>query len=402
MAPSVSVPSGWWPRHIDEVQEILATSMSIAEARARIHQATGFAITTSSLRKAIGDATGQPPSSLLATKLRPGLARTEPAPAAPLADDDPPTQRSVRAAAAIETQTAPDGATPRFEPMPWHDVRPPSPAAPPSFTGVVARVIVPDSHGVYQDDAAVRAFLADLAHIRPAQIVMLGDHVDASGIFSAHQANYLEELDYSYEADCDATTKLLDAIQTAAPNAWMAYLEGNHEAHIARHVVRMKAHARDARAMAALLAPDARLRLRERGITFIAQEAFWGGLAVRGTLKLGRCYFAHGYRVNKHATASHLSDFGACIVHGHTHRMASLHGRTVASDAIGAWCPGTLAKLQPLYRHTAPTDWAHGYGLQFVEPDGRFLHVNVPIVAGRSLLAAMFDYWRPQRLMGTG
>lgn len=396
----MTLPAFWWTRNAEAVRDIVATSRTMAEARERIRQATGFAVSSSAIRNGMKAQAMPAPSLVLGSSLGPGFAATMP-PAAPLADvdDDPPTQRSVRAPSAPDTEPAP-APPPPFEPMPWHDVRPPPPAAPPSFTGVVARVIVPDSHGVYQDDHAVRAFLVDLAHIRPAQVVMLGDHVDAGGIFSAHQPNYAEELDYSYEADCDATAKLLDDIQAAAPSAWIAYLEGNHEAHVARHVVRLKANARDARAMAALLAPEARLKLRERGITFIGQESFWGGLAVRGTLKLGRCYFAHGYRVNKHATASHMSDFGACIVHGHTHRMASTHGRTVASDAIGAWCPGTLAKLQPLYRHTAPTDWAHGYGLQFVEADGRFLHVNVPIVAGRSLLATMFDYWRPERLMG--
>jgi hypothetical protein len=57
------------------------------------------------------------------------------------------------------------------------------------------------------------------------------------------------------------------------------------------------------------------------------------------------------------------------------------------SDGIGAWCPGTLAKLQPLYRHTAPTSWSHGYAVQFINERGNFLHINVPIIQGRSILS---------------
>jgi hypothetical protein len=58
----------------------------------------------------------------------------------------------------------------------------------------------------------------------------------------------------------------------------------------------------------------------------------------------------------------------------------------VTSAGFEAWCPGTLAKLQPLYMHTSPTSWSHGYGLQFVSSSGVFMHLNVPIHKGKSLL----------------
>jgi hypothetical protein len=53
---------------------------------------------------------------------------------------------------------------------------------------------------------------------------------------------------------------------------------------------------------------------------------------------------------------------------------------------IRAWNPGCLCQLQPLWCHTRPTDWNHGYGVQSVLPSGEFLHINVPIIEGRSLL----------------
>ena len=75
---------------------------------------------------------------------------------------------------------------------------------------------------------------------------------------------------------------------------------------------------------------------------------------------------------------------GKVLVTANTHRAQEYRMRTVASEAIGSWCPGTLAELQPLYRHTSPTDHTHGYAVQFVRSDGRFMHLNVPIINGWS------------------
>ena len=47
---------------------------------------------------------------------------------------------------------------------------------------------------------------------------------------------------------------------------------------------------------------------------------------------------------------------------------------------------GYLGTIQPLWMHSDPSDWTHGYGLQLVRSDGDFLHINVPIIDGRSYL----------------
>jgi hypothetical protein len=48
-------------------------------------------------------------------------------------------------------------------------------------------------------------------------------------------------------------------------------------------------------------------------------------------------------------------------------------------------------KLQPLWNETKPTDWSHGYAIQLVREDGDFLHVQVPIINGISLLGPMVN-----------
>lgn len=250
----------------------------------------------------------------------------------------------------------------------------------------LVRVIVPDSHGEHIDISARNAFLSDLARLAPQEIILLGDHLDCGGTFNAHQRSYTNEMTESYSDDVTAANVFLDKIQRAAPRGQIYYLEGNHEQHVERWAARNFASHKDAVMALEHFGPEKVLGLKGRAIRYYKRSKCYQGISIPGTIRRGRCYFVHGVSHSKHCAAQHLARFGACVVFGHVHRSQSVMERTVSSDGFGAWCPGTLAKLQPLYRHTEPTSWSHGYGVQFVNPSGRFLHVNVPIHAGKSLL----------------
>ena len=249
------------------------------------------------------------------------------------------------------------------------------------------RVVIPDSHGEHIDIPARNAFIRDLRALAPvAEVVLLGDHLDAGGTFSAHQRSYTNEMSESYDADCRAANKLLDLVQEAAPSAKYHYLEGNHEAHVERWATRLFLAQKDAENLLDAYGPTKVLCLSERGIQYYKRSEQYGGISIPGCIRLGDCFFVHGICHSKHAASTHLQRFGANVVFGHVHRSQSVIERTVRSDGHGAWCPGTLAKLQPLYRHTEPTSWSHGYGVQFINASGRFLHINIPILGGKSLL----------------
>ncbi len=245
--------------------------------------------------------------------------------------------------------------------------------------------MIPDSHGSHIDWDAAGAFLADLKVIDPDEIVLLGDHLDAGGTFSSHQRNYTSEMCESYQEDVDQANLFLDRIQAAAPRAEIHMLEGNHEAHIERWAARNFQSHRDAEMFLERMGPAAALRLRERGIAYYRRSIFYQGLAIPGCIQLGKCFFVHGISHAKHADAVHLQRFGASVVFGHIHRSMGRVERTVTSGGHGAWCPGTLAKLQPLYKHTAPSDWSHGYAVQEVLKSGHFHHTNVPIFGDRTI-----------------
>lgn len=250
------------------------------------------------------------------------------------------------------------------------------------------RFIIPDSHGALVDRPARDACLRDLRALAPKEIVMLGDHLDCAGTFNTHGRSYLKEMPESYEDDVRAANQFLDAIQRSAPKATVYYLEGNHEARVEKWASSAFLSHKDAVGFVDRMGPETVLDLRRRGIRYFKRSELYMGLSVPGTIKLGKCFFVHGISAAKNAAAVHLARFGANVVFGHTHRAQSVIERTVASDGIGAWCPGTLSTLQPLYFHTAPTAWSSGYGLQFVEGSGRFVHINVPLYKGRSLLSS--------------
>lgn len=249
------------------------------------------------------------------------------------------------------------------------------------------RVCIPDSHGEHVDWTAAEAMVADIAVLSPAEVVWLGDHLDCGGTFSAHQRTYTKELTESYASDVAAANRLLDLVQEAAPNARHHYIAGNHETHVERWAVRNVAQ-NDVAHFLERIGPAAELRLKERGFEYYRSSEFYHDLSIPGTIRLGKCCYTHGIGASKHATAVHAERFGMSVVHGHTHRAQSIIMRTVGSSAVGAWCPGTLAKLQPLYAHTRPTDWSHGYLVQFVSAaTGRFTSLNIPIFSGKTMLA---------------
>lgn len=257
--------------------------------------------------------------------------------------------------------------------------------------GSYARVIIPDTHGCYLDKPAAKAFLDDLANINPSEIVMLGDHLDCGGFLAQHHTMcYVAETTYTFKDDVAAANEFLDRVQDAAPNATIHMLQGNHERRIEKWIVtQVLRNQDDASFLSTMFSASRVLSLEERGINYYVENEFHHGLRIRGAIKLGDCHFTHGISTAKHAAAATVAKFGGCIVYGHTHRVNSVIVRNVSRGAIGAWCPGCLCELQPMYGQTNITDWSHGYGLQFAQKDGRFLHLNVPIVDGLSLLPSI-------------
>lgn len=257
--------------------------------------------------------------------------------------------------------------------------------------GDVVRVIVPDTHGAKADAGAVAALLADVKRLDPHEIILLGDHVDCGGFLAQnHVMGYVAETAYSYEQDVEHANAFLDALQAAAPRASIEYLEGNHERRVETWcVTQTLRHSRDAEGLRQLYAPEYRLRLASRGIRYYRQGVFYDGLSVPGVIKRGKVFFFHGISTSKNAVAATQDRIGGNCVFGHTHRAQSELARRVGTGVVGSWNPGCLCELQPLWQHTAPTNWTHGYAVQLVAAKGGFLHLNIPILDGNTHLGSL-------------
>lgn len=274
------------------------------------------------------------------------------------------------------------------------------PAAPKRVQGgAFIRVVIPDTHGSVACKSAVAAFLRDIEQLGAdsiREIVMLGDHLECGGFLAQHHvANYVAQSEYTFADDVNAANELLDQLQAAAPKAAIDLIEGNHERRIetwcVTQTLRNKA---DAAYLRSLFSSQSVLHLEKRRINYIAQGVTYDGLSIPATIRRGKCFFTHGARAGKQATAATLGDFAGCVVHGHTHTAAGASGNTVHSGRTVAYCPGCLCELQPLWRHTQPTNWSHGYGLQFVSKGGEFTHLNVPIDNGVSFIGPLLKMVR--------
>lgn len=249
------------------------------------------------------------------------------------------------------------------------------------------RVVIPDSHGAHIDWPAAKAMIADLSVLCPDEVVLIGDHLDCGGTFSTHQRNYTHEMTESYADDVREANRFLDLVGQYAPNARKHYLEGNHEQHVERWAARNFQSFADAKFALEVLGPEAVLGIKARGISYYRMSEQHMGLTTPGMIKLGKCFYAHGWKFSTHATAAMLRDVGGNLVHGHTHRAQSDLTSTTTSHMHGGWCGGTLAKKQMLYMHTKPSTWTHGYIVQFVnEGTGTFMTMHVPIFGDRTLL----------------
>jgi hypothetical protein len=255
----------------------------------------------------------------------------------------------------------------------------------------IVRVIIPDTHGAKVDQKALSACLGDIKALDPDEVILLGDHVDCGGFLAQHHVmGFVAESDYTYEADIAATNAFLDALQSAAPRAKVEYIEGNHERRIEQWAMTQTLrNSKDAEFLRRAFAPEFLLRLAERGITYYRQGECYDGLSLSGTIKRGKCYFTHGSSTSKQATTTMLQNFAGNIVFGHTHREQSSSARPVHTGQIKSWNPGCLCELQPLWCHTHCTAWSHGFAIQSVARSGEFLHLNIPIIGGKSLLGQL-------------
>lgn len=270
------------------------------------------------------------------------------------------------------------------------------------LVGDIVRVICGDLHGMLLDRPAVDAFLADLPSWNATEIVLLGDMVECGGWLAKHQAfGYVAQTNYNYQDDIVSANWFLDEIQRICPGAVIHYLEGNHEDRLERWAVdQTQAHSRDADFLRKLASPQTLLRLDERGIKFYRRSVVHGKGLPPGWVKLGKIFFVHELGRSANAARDSVSKAAGNVVFGHTHREDTATLVLPGVGLVKAFNPGCLCERQPLWKHSDPSNWSHGYAVEFINPSGLFLHHNIPILNGDSLVALVMNHLAPKKACG--
>ena len=246
-----------------------------------------------------------------------------------------------------------------------------------------------DSHGAYQDEVAIKAFLGDLKTLDPGAVVHGGDALDCGGFLSSHGTlGVVAEMAISYEDDTMATNNFFDAIQSnVRKRTPFTYVEGNHENRIRRWVAtQVLSNARDAQYIESLIGVEKVLSIKERGIRFIRRDTCYDGFDVSGTFKIGdklACQHGEAF-AGKSAVFRQLDRLGHSVVFGHSHRLVTAYGEKLTGQLV-AINGGCLCQRRPVYGLTKTTDWVHGYVVCVTGPGG-FFAFPVPIVNGVSYL----------------
>lgn len=261
---------------------------------------------------------------------------------------------------------------------------------------VSVRVSVGDLHGMRMDKGAVRAFLADLKMLNPDVVVLGGDMLECGGWLAKHQPiGFIALLDYTYQEDIGAANWFLNEVQKAAPKAEVHYMEGQHEDRIERWIVdQVTANARDAEFLYSLVSPYTLLRLKERNISYYRRSMVYGEGLPRGWVKLGNMHFTHELGTSQNAAASAVSKTAGNVTYFHTHREDSATRIFPAIGACRAFNPGCMCTMQPVWRNSDPTNWSQGYGIDFITKSSQFMHTNIPIWKGKTMLSSMVELFK--------
>jgi len=256
----------------------------------------------------------------------------------------------------------------------------------PKAGGDYIRVSFGDMHGSLMDKEAVSALLEDLKAINPDEIVLGGDMLECGGFLARHQPiGFVATSEYSFQDDVEACSWFLDQLAKVAPKAEIVYLEGNHEDRVERWIVDVvRAHGRDAEFLLQLNSPQRLLKTAERGIVYIRRNAVEDGLPP-GWIKRGKMYFTHELAGGVSGAAKAAAKTAGNVTFFHTHQESAATQVFPSVGIVKAFCPGCLCERQPLWRHSQPTNWSHGYGIDVIAQSGNFQHISVPIWDGESL-----------------
>lgn len=233
-------------------------------------------------------------------------------------------------------------------------------------------LIIPDTHVPYHDRRAFKLAVESAVKLGIKNVALLGDFADFYAV-SSHPKSPGRKADLQWEID--ETNLALDYLDKKFRGK-KKYVMGNHEWRLARYLGD-KAPALALRDMTV----EGQFRLKDRG---------WESTPYKSDTKIGKLYLTHDTgRAGKYAHYAAQATYQGNVVIGHTHRLAwavsgNARGKPHVTAQLG-WL-GDAKACDYMYRVVAATEWALGFGILYVEPNGHVHLTPVPIVNYKCLI----------------
>ncbi len=208
---------------------------------------------------------------------------------------------------------------------------------------------------------------------------MLGDFLDFFSI-SAHPKDL--KVRPSFKSEIDAGSQALSQLESVASDKCRRiFIEGNHENRLDRYLCSDKGRPFikplvDAGLidLEAVTVPSL-LNLKTRG---------WEWIPYKQHLRLGKLHVTHDIgRAGRKAAEDAEATFQSNAVIGHVHSMTySVRGNMKGRSHVGAsfgWL-GDVKEVDYMYRARAMREWALGFGIGYLRPNGVVHLIPVPLI----------------------
>lgn len=210
-----------------------------------------------------------------------------------------------------------------------------------------------DSHMKHHDKRAHELLYRFSEEAKPDFHLHIGDLMNCAAVSRfTKNAKRMRTLN-PVEEDFDAADQHWTTLKRINPNAWLVWMEGNHE-------VWLRDYAEENPEVGSDYDVEKRLRLKERGITFYPFHK-----QVHKPFRLGGLDVIHGWTAGIHHAYQTALRAQRDTIYGHTHDQTCHMKPGVNKVRHRAWSVGHLADEQSeaMRYLRMPTNWLRGFAI---------------------------------------
>lgn len=224
--------------------------------------------------------------------------------------------------------------------------------------GFKSYIVIGDQHIPEHDVTAHKAIFNLMDDIKFDGIINLGDAMDLACISHWNKGRNKTLEGKRLKQDYIDANAVLDEFDKRLPaNAEKHFFKGNHEEWIDQLIDSTPA-------LDGLFDLESGLNLKERGYNVYQYNEI---------VNFGRLKVTHGIYAGMNPARTHVLRTLSNMLIGHVHspEMTLVHSPAKDTSVVG-YCNGCLCQMSPNYMRNKPHNWATGFAVLYVFPDGCF------------------------------